>query len=84
MTEKRHPTPAVSVIDLERKVSDLQEYVAGTIRRGESARTKTLEDRVANLEAAILSLDEQLKDVQSTFFKVSGKRAQHLPIVEVE
>ena len=84
MTEKKHTTPAVSVNNLERKVADLQEYVAGTIRRRESARIKTIEDKVANLEAAILSLDEQLKNVQSTFFSVTGKRAQHLPIVEVE
>ena len=84
MTEKKHTTPAATAQELLSRVDVLERYVAQTVRNQESRRIKTLEDRVANLEAAILSLDEQLKDVQSTFFKVSGKRAQHLPIVEVE
>lgn len=84
MTEKKHTTPAVTVQELLSRVDVLERYVAQTIRNQDSARIKTIEDKVANLEAAILSLDEQLKNVQSTFFSVTGKRAQHLPIVEVE
>jgi hypothetical protein len=84
MTDKKHTTPAASVEILQKQVADLQEYVAGTIRRRESARIKTLEELVQTLQAEIDILDQQLKNVQSTFFQVTGSRRQNLPIVEVE
>ena len=33
---------------------------------------------------AVPILDEQLRNVKDTFFQVTGRRAQSLPIVEVE
>lgn len=84
MAEKKHTTPAASIEILQKQVSDLQEYVASTIKNRESARIKILEEKLALANAAILNLDEQLRNVKDSFFTVTGRRAQTLPIVEVE
>jgi hypothetical protein len=84
VSDKKHTTPAASIEIIQKQVADLQEYVAGTIRRRESARITDLESKLVQANQAILELEQQLTQVKNTFFSVTGRRAQTLPIVEVE
>jgi len=84
MSEKKHTTPAVTAQELLSRVDILERYVSQTIRERESARIKTLEAQILTLNDSIQILDEQLRNVKDTFFQVTGRRAQSLPIVEVE
>jgi hypothetical protein len=73
VAETIYPTPGQGLVELEKRVHTLEQYVAQTIRNRESARITQLENEVYALKAAFASLDNQIRDLQGAMLQRSRR-----------